>query len=76
MKRQSGVLMHISSLNGKYGIGTLGKDAHAFADFLADSGFSAWQMLPVNPRGLGFSPYSSISSFAGDPLFIDPDELF
>ena len=76
MKRQSGVLMHISSLNGKYGIGTLGSDARAFADFLADSGFSAWQMLPVNPRGLGFSPYSSISSFAGDPLFIDPEGLF
>lgn len=76
MKRQSGVLMHISSLNGKYGIGTLGKEARAFADFLAESGFSAWQMLPVNPRGLGFSPYSSISSFAGDPLFIDPEALF
>ena len=76
MKSQSGVLMHISSLNGKYGIGTLGKEARAFADFLAESGFSAWQMLPVNPRGLGFSPYSSISSFAGDPLFIDPEELF
>ncbi len=76
MKRQSGVLMHVSSLNGKYGIGTLGKEAHAFADFLSESGFSAWQMLPVNPRGLGFSPYSSISSFAGDPLFIDPGELF
>ncbi len=76
MKRQSGVLMHISSLNGKYGIGTLGKTAWEFVSFLAASGFSAWQMLPVNPRGLGFSPYNSISSFAGDPLFIDPEALF
>lgn len=75
MKRQSGVLMHISSLNGKYGIGTLGRAAFDFVEFLAESGFSSWQMLPVNPRGLGFSPYNSISSFAGDPLFIDPELL-
>ncbi|MBQ8003569.1 MAG: 4-alpha-glucanotransferase [Oscillospiraceae bacterium] len=76
MKRQSGVLMHISSLNGKYGIGTFGKTAWEFVAFLAESGFSAWQVLPVNPRGPGFSPYNSISSFAGDPLFIDPEALF
>ncbi|MBR2181213.1 MAG: 4-alpha-glucanotransferase, partial [Oscillospiraceae bacterium] len=65
MKRQSGVLMHISSLNGKYGIGTLGKTAWEFVAFLSQSGFSTWQVLPVNPRGPGFSPYNSISSFAG-----------
>ena len=76
MKRQSGVLMHISSLNGKYGIGTLGKTAWEFVEFLAKSGFSAWQVLPVNPRGPGFSPYNSISSFAGDALFIDPEALY
>lgn len=76
MKRQSGILLHISSLNGKYGIGTLGKDAMNFVSFLSESGFSSWQMLPINPRGLGFSPYNSISSFAGDPLFIDPESLF
>jgi len=76
MKRQSGVLMHISSLNGEYGIGTLGKTAWEFVAFLASSGFSAWQMLPVNPQGPGFSPYNSISSFAGNPLFIDPEALF
>ena len=76
MKRQSGVLLHISSLDGKYGIGTLGKNARNFITFLSSSGFSAWQMLPINPRGLGFSPYNSISSFAGDPLFIDPEILF
>ncbi|MBE6912984.1 MAG: 4-alpha-glucanotransferase [Ruminococcaceae bacterium] len=76
MKRQSGVLLHISSLDGKYGIGTLGKKAREFITFLSSSGFSAWQMLPINPRGLGFSPYNSISSFAGDPLFIDPEILF
>lgn len=75
-KRHSGVLMHISSLGGKYGIGTLGKCAYDFCDFLANSGFSSWQVLPINPRGVGFSPYSSISSFAGEPLFIDPEELY
>ncbi|MBQ2841381.1 MAG: 4-alpha-glucanotransferase [Oscillospiraceae bacterium] len=76
MKRHSGVLMHISSLNGPYGIGTLGKAARDFCEFLKSAGFSAWQMLPINPRGLGFSPYNSISSFAGEPLFIDPEALF
>lgn len=76
MKRHSGVLLHISSLGGKYGIGTLGKSAWEFCAFLASSGCSAWQVLPVNPRGLGFSPYNSISSSAGDPLFIDPEALY
>ncbi len=75
-KRLSGILSHISSLPGKYGIGTLGKEAFAFCDFLADGGFSAWQMLPINPQGPGFSPYNSISSFAGNPLLISPEGLF
>ncbi len=74
--RSSGILMHISSLDGDYGIGTLGREAFAFCDFLKDSGFSAWQVLPINPQGPGFSPYNSLSSFAGNPLFISPEELF
>jgi len=76
LKRTSGILTHISSLPGKYGIGTLGKEALDFCDFLADAGFSEWQMLPINPQGPGFSPYNSISSFAGNPLLISPEELF
>ena len=75
-ERYSGILLHISSLDGEFGIGTLGKKAYEFCDFLADSGFSAWQTLPINPQGPGFSPYNSISSFAGNPLFIDPELLF
>lgn len=74
MKR-AGVLAHISSLPGKYGIGTLGKCAYNFIDFLSKAGFSAWQMLPINPIGAGFSPYQSPASMLGNPLFIDPDIL-
>lgn len=75
-KRHSGALMHISSLGGDFGIGNLGREAYKFCDFLKESGFSAWQTLPINPQGPGFSPYNSISSFAGNPLFIDPELLF
>ncbi len=75
MERYSGVLMHISSLGGKYGIGTLGKKAKEFCDFLKETKTHAWQVLPINPHGPGFSPYNSISSFAGNPLFIDPERL-
>lgn len=73
--RQAGILLHISSLPSKYGIGTLGEGAYRFADFLADSGCSIWQVLPVGPTGFGDSPYQSFSSFAGNPYFIDPDIL-
>ncbi|MBQ6583297.1 MAG: 4-alpha-glucanotransferase [Mogibacterium sp.] len=69
--KQSGVLMHISSLASPYGIGTVGKEAREFIDFLADSGQSFWQILPVCPTGYGDSPYQSFSSFAGNPYFID-----
>ncbi len=69
--RRSGLLLHISSLPGPYYCGDLGKAAHRFADFLYASGQSWWQMLPVNPIGLGNSPYSTTCSFAGEPLFID-----
>ena len=70
-KRGSGVLMHISSLPGPFGIGTLGKNAYKFIDFLAKAGQSYWQILPVCPTGYGNSPYQSFSTFAGNPYFID-----
>ena len=71
MKRSAGILMPITSLPSEYGIGTLGKEASAFADFLCEAGQSLWQILPVGPSGSGDSPYSSFSSFAGEPLLID-----
>ena len=73
--RASGISMHISSLPGPYGIGTLGKHAYAFVDFLADAGQKYWQILPLAPTGYGNSPYLPFSTFAGNPYFIDPDLL-
>lgn len=73
--RKSGILMHISSLPSPYGIGTLGKSAYEFADFLANSSMKYWQILPVCPTGLGDSPYMSVCCFAGNPYFIDLDIL-
>ena len=67
--------MHISSLPGKTGIGTFGREAYRFADFCKKSGFTYWQILPLNPTGYGDSPYQSFSSFAGNPYFIDLDDL-
>ena len=73
--RKSGILMHISSLPSDYGIGTIGKDAFSFIDFLKKSGQSYWQVLPVNPIAFGNSPYQSPSVFAGNTLLIDLDLL-
>lgn len=73
--RTSGVLLHISSLPGPYGIGSLGENARKFIDFLVDTGQSYWQMLPVGPTSYGDSPYQSFSTFAGNPYFIDLDYL-
>lgn len=73
--RQSGILMHISSLPGPEGIGTLGKEAYAFADFIADSGMKIWQVLPMGPTGYGESPYQSSSVFAGNPMLISTELL-
>ena len=75
MKRSSGILMPMSSLPSNYGIGTMGKAAFSFVDFLAASGQRYWQILPMGPTGCGDSPYSSFSSFAGNPYFIDLDLL-
>ena len=75
MKRSSGVFLSISSLPSKHGIGTLGKEAYKFVDFLSESGFSYWQILPFNPTGFGNSPYQSFSTFAGNPYYIDLIQL-
>ena len=69
--RTSGVLMHISSLPGNTGIGTLGKEAYKFVDFLKSAGQTYWQVLPLCPTSYGDSPYQSFSTFAGNPYFID-----
>ena len=73
--RQSAILMHITSLPGPYGIGTMGKQAFAFVDFLKKAGQQCWQILPLNPTGYGDSPYQSCSSFAGNHYLIDLDLL-
>ena len=70
--RQTGVLMHITSLPSPGGIGDLGPDAYAFADFLNRAGVRVWQVLPIGPTGFGESPYQSPSAFAGNPLLISP----
>ncbi|MDF2691938.1 MAG: 4-alpha-glucanotransferase [Labilithrix sp.] len=72
-QRTSGVLLHLSSLPGPHGVGDLGLEARSFADFLARAGQRWWQMLPVGPVGYGDSPYSALSAFAGNPLFVDLD---
>ncbi len=73
--RASGILMHISSLPSDYGIGTLGKDAYNFIDFLHEAKQHYWQILPVCPTSFGDSPYQSFSTNAGNPYFIDFDIL-
>ena len=73
--RASGILMPVFSLPGPYGIGTLGREAYRFVDFLAAAGQSYWQILPIGPTGYGDSPYQSFSAFAGNPYFIDFDLL-
>lgn len=73
--RSSGILLHISSLPSPYGIGTLGKAAYDFADFLHRSGQHYWQILPIGPTSYGDSPYQSFSTHAGNPYFIDLDFL-
>ena len=73
--RESGILMHISSLPGPYGIGTMGKHAYRFVDFLESAGQSYWQILPLTPTGYGDSPYQSFSACAGNHYLIDLDTL-
>ena len=75
MERCSGVLMPMSSLPSPYGIGTMGKSAYHYVDFLKAAGQKYWQLLPLCPTSQGDSPYSSFSTFAGNPYFIDLDLL-
>lgn len=73
--RAGGVLMPITSLSSPYGIGSMGKEAYEFVDFLRDAGQTYWQLLPICPTGYGDSPYQSFSTFAGNPYLIDPEKL-
>lgn len=75
IKRSSGILLPLFSLPSPYGIGDMGKKAYEFIDFLKSAGQSYWQVLPLGHIGCGASPYQSCSSFAGNPLFIDLEEL-
>lgn len=74
-QRSSGILLPVSSLPSKYGIGTMGKEAIRWIDFLHQSGQSYWQVLPLGPTSYGDSPYQSFSAFAGNPYFIDLETL-
>lgn len=76
-KRSAGILLHISSLPSRFGIGDLGPESYAFADFLQKSGFTYWQILPLSPTEeiSGHSPYSGLSAFAGNILLISPEHL-
>jgi len=74
--RASGILLHPTSLPGRFGIGDLGDGAYDFADFLVASGQSLWQVLPLGPTGYGDSPYACYSAFAGNTLLISPEKLF
>ncbi|HVJ66929.1 MAG TPA: 4-alpha-glucanotransferase [Caulifigura sp.] len=74
-RRRAGVLLHVSSLPGKLGIGDLGTEAFAFIDQLAKAKQSVWQILPLGPTGYGDSPYQCYSAFAGNPLFVSPEKL-
>ena len=73
--RESGILMHITSLPGPYGIGSMGKCAYDFVDFLVSAGQKCWQILPLSPTGYGDSPYQSASACAGNHYLIDLDTL-
>ncbi|MBE5962700.1 MAG: 4-alpha-glucanotransferase [Lachnospiraceae bacterium] len=75
LKRGAGVLMPISSLPNEFGIGSLGREAYEYADFVKEMGFAYWQVLPVGPTSFGDSPYQSFSAFAGNPYFISLDRL-
>jgi 4-alpha-glucanotransferase len=73
--RRSGILMHPTSLPGRFGIGDLGDAAYRFVDFLTTAGQSYWQVLPLSPTGYADSPYQTLSAFAGNPMLISPDKL-
>src|SRR5215469_6403766 len=72
--RASGILLHITSLPSRFGIGDLGPEAYRFADWLAEAGQHIWQVLPLGPVGYGESPYQLYSAFAGNPLLISLED--
>ena len=76
-RRASGILLHLTSLPGPFGIGDMGPWAYRFVDFLAQTKQSFWQVLPLTPtdRDRDHSPYHSVSAFAGNPLLISPEQL-
>ena len=74
-RHKAGVILSVSSLPSKYGIGSFGKEAHDFIDFLDATGQRVWQVLPLNPTSYGDSPYQSPASAAGNPYFIDLEIL-
>jgi 4-alpha-glucanotransferase len=75
IERASGILLHPTSLPGRFGIGDFGAESHQFADFLNEAGQKVWHVLPLGPTGPQNSPYQSRSAFAGNPLLISPDKL-
>lgn len=75
MKRECGMLLPVASIPSKYGIGTFSKEAYRFVDQLKEAGQRYWQILPLGPTGYGDSPYQSFSAFAGNPYYIDLEQL-
>ncbi|MBO4213146.1 MAG: 4-alpha-glucanotransferase [Clostridia bacterium] len=75
-RRKSGILLAVSSLPSRYGIGDFGKSAYDFIDFLAETKQKCWQVLPLVPTSYGDSPYQSPASFAGNPYYISPETLY
>src|SRR5437660_240018 len=73
--RSAGVLLHPTSLPGRYGIGDMGDELIAFLDWVQEAGLTVWQVLPLNPPGYGNSPYGCLSSYAGNPLLVSPDRI-
>ena len=73
--REAGILLPVSALNSKYGIGSFSKEAYKFIDWMKEAGQGYWQILPMGPTSFGDSPYQSFSSFAGNPYYIDLDTL-
>jgi 4-alpha-glucanotransferase len=74
-QRSSGLLLHPTCLPGRFGIGELGPQAYELIDFIADSGMTLWQVLPLGPTGFADSPYQCLSAFAGNTLLIPPAQL-
>src|SRR5688500_8074266 len=75
LPRCSGVLLHVTSLPGRYGVGSLNRSAYAWVDFLAEARQKVWQVLPLGPTTYGDSPYQSLSTFAGNPYLIGLEPL-